>query len=215
MAHQILEQLRAGSYQATGLGAPRFTRLAIAGHSVGGLIAQVEAYSFRDVDALVLLAYADQGFTPPSTAAAVAQGAACGGGGESAEAGGPRGYAYFDRDRAEFVAFQFHDAEQRVIAAAADRRNPDPCGDTSSQATAIGVDQARAGEIAVPVLMVYGLSDAVYDQPSAGEQQRARYSASHDVTALFVPNTGHALALERSAPYTRAALADWLARRGL
>jgi len=64
VAHQIVGALRSGSYRIGGRAGVPFSRVALAGHSTGSIIAQVEAYSFRDIDALVITAYADQGQTP-------------------------------------------------------------------------------------------------------------------------------------------------------
>lgn len=215
MAHQIVGQLRSGRYSATGVAPRPFVRVGLGGHAVGGEIAELEAYSFRDVDALVLLATADQGFSSAATAAAARQGAACLSGGKTERAGGPRGYEYIDADDQEFVSFEFYDADPAVVAASVARDNPDPCGDASSQPAVLATNQSAVREIAVPVLLLYGLRDAVNDQPAAGEQQRDLYTGSRDVTTVFVPGAGHAVTLERSAARTRSAVAAWLAARGL
>lgn len=59
MAHQVVLALRSGKYQADGRTAPPSRKVALAGHAYGGQIAQVEAYSFGDIDGLIVLAYAD------------------------------------------------------------------------------------------------------------------------------------------------------------
>src|SRR3954467_372395 len=54
IAHQIIGQLR-------GRG---FRKVVLAGHDIGGGIAEIEAYSYHDVDALMLFTWQDQGPTP-------------------------------------------------------------------------------------------------------------------------------------------------------
>jgi pimeloyl-ACP methyl ester carboxylesterase len=93
-------------------------------------------------------------------------------------------------------------------------RNRDPCGDATSLTSAAVTNFSGLGEVEQPVLLLFGTSDAVYDQPAAGEQQRDAFSGSDDVTLRFFAGTGHALALERAAPAIRGAVSRWLARRG-
>ena len=50
--HQVLNRLRAGTYRVDGTAPVPFRRLALAGHSGGGPVAQVAAYSFPGIDAL-------------------------------------------------------------------------------------------------------------------------------------------------------------------
>ncbi|MGH7821363.1 MAG: alpha/beta fold hydrolase, partial [Candidatus Binatia bacterium] len=75
IAHQIVGQLRDGSYTLDGVAGttaspnPAFSAVALAGHSAGGAIAEIEAYSFDDVDALIVMSYADQGASPDALAA--------------------------------------------------------------------------------------------------------------------------------------------------
>ena len=214
VAHQIVSALRSGNY-TTAEGRPaRFARVALGAHSVGGVVAEVEAYSFRDVDALVLLAQADQDFTPEVLSVSFQAGLRCGTGGEPADPGGAPGYAYFSASPEGFRHFSFATAEQRVADAATAMRNRDPCGDVQSLAAAVATNQANAPSIAVPVLLLYGTADPAYQQPQAGEDQRNLFSGSKDVTLRFFAGQAHALTLERAAPDVQSAAAEWLARRG-
>lgn len=215
ISSQIVAQLRAGSYRAGGAAPVAFRRVGLAGHSVGGGIAELQAYSFGSVDALVLFAYADQGFTSAATIAAAQQGLRCGAGGEPSDPGGPPGYEYFSSTPDAFKAFAFHSAEPAVADRATAMRNRDPCGDVESTVAVIATNTQRLGEVKVPVLLLYGTSDAIYDQPSAGEAQRRMFTASQDVSLNFFPDSGHALTLERTAPQVRQTVADWLSKRGL
>src|SRR4051794_852677 len=58
VAHQIVQQLRAGSYGVTGTTPVAFKKVALVGHSAAGAIATVEAYSFGDVSALAIVSFA-------------------------------------------------------------------------------------------------------------------------------------------------------------
>ena len=215
VAGQIVEDLHAGTYSGVGTQAPRFTRVALAGHSGGGAIAELAAASFAGADALILFAYADQGFTNRSIAEANEQGLACAAGGEPAEPGGPGGYAYFAQTEEEWRSFMFTSADPEIAAAAAAMRNRDPCGDSGSLTPAAVTNYRAISEIDIPVLLLYGTSDAIYEQPGAGEQQRDLFSGSDDVTLRFFAGTGHALTLEAAAPEVRAVVHGWLQARGL
>jgi pimeloyl-ACP methyl ester carboxylesterase len=215
MVHQAIGQLRAGSYQLDGSTPVRFGPVTLAGHSLGGLISEVEAYSFGDIDALALFAWADQGFSEDATADGLMQGGKCAQGGEPAEPGGPGGYAYFASSPDDSRALLFHDAEPAVIDQALALRNRDPCGDVNSEIPGIALDNARVHEITVPVLLVFGEEDATMSDPhSAAQQQQQAFTGSHDVTLKFVPDASHALTLERAAPTFRGIVSDWLAQRG-
>jgi len=39
------------------------------------------------------------------------------------------------------------------------------------------------------------------------------YTGSRDLTGIGIPDTGHALSLERSAPFTRDAVTSWRCQR--
>ena len=205
VAAQIVRQLKSG------LRTPVFEEVVLAGHSVGGGVAELAAHSFPELDlaGLVLFAWADQGYSPRSVEQSLQQARDCASGGEAAEPGGPTGYAYFGRTEAEFVANVFHDADPAVVERATARRNRDPCGDNASLARILAVNAAAARSITVPVLLVFGDDDAVYED-SADETQAALFSGSSQVTLRHVPNAGHALALERSAPLVRDIAAAWL-----
>src|SRR3954469_6672306 len=131
VAHQIVAALRSGAYLVKGGEAHRFDRVALAGHSVGGLIASIEAFSFNDVDALLAIGHTTnvthQAFDHFYEARVV-----CGQGGEPLAVGGPGGYAYIGQTDGEFEASAFHDSDPVVRAAATRLRARDPCGDSAS-----------------------------------------------------------------------------------
>ena len=203
VAHQIVQELRSGSYGVEGGEAPSFGRVALAGHSAGGAITQVEAYSFHDVDGVVVLSYADLRPSLRTLAALTEAVITCLGGGN------PPGHAPFGKRDADFQALMFHDADPRVVAAVTAMRNPEPCGDDASLLAAIATDVREVPSITVPVLLLIGDHDAVFPPPAL-ESQRHLFAGSHDVTSVTVPDTGHAVTVERSAGVTRDAVVSWL-----
>jgi pimeloyl-ACP methyl ester carboxylesterase len=211
VAHQIVTDLRRGSY-AVSSGRPiSFARLALVGHSAGGAVAQVEAYSFDDVDALGVLSYADQGQSLLALETFASVGLTCVTGGRQSD--GAPGYAPFGATGSEFDAIMFHDADPAVIAAATAMRTFDPCGDDDSLAQTVVLDQLLLSTIHVPVLLLYGANDALFPPPS-GTFQRLHFSGTHDVTLTELPDTGHAVTLERTHATLVCDLSRWLRTRG-
>jgi pimeloyl-ACP methyl ester carboxylesterase len=135
-------------------------------------------------------------------------------GGQPAYPGGPGGYAYFADSAQQWKSFMFTSADPSIADAAAAMRRADPCGDTNSFTPTVLLDNQRVSQIRVPVLLLYGTSDAIYQEPQAGETQRGMFTGSHDVTLHFFGDTGHALTLERSAPSVRAVASRWLTEHG-
>jgi hypothetical protein len=218
MAHQIVGMLRGGRYAARGWRAPRFRTVVLAGHDVGGLVAEIEAYSYKDVDALVQVTWADQGQTPyiveRATVSAFDWCTTDSQPAEDAQPGSPSGYHYFTSSRQEFRQRLFYRADPRVLDAAGGLRNRNPCGLIRSTPTGVWVDTIRASEITVPVLVVFGAEDTLVWSRDGERGQQADYPRSHDRTTVFVPRAGHFPMLERSAPQFRNALASWLGRHG-
>jgi pimeloyl-ACP methyl ester carboxylesterase len=212
MAHQVIEQLRAGTYVATGasLGAPpRFGHVALLGFSYGGHVAETEAYSFRDVDALAVESWSDHpgaGFaeavTPGSEECATEQ---------PKRPGGAPGYRYHFHYPDEHVMLA--DADPAVAAALFGLHERDPCGIYGSMLQ-IERNSEFAPEVTVPVLLVYGTSDALFARSDA-ESEAADFTGTPDLSVRFVEGAGHFIALEREAPAFRALVARWLDEHGL
>jgi pimeloyl-ACP methyl ester carboxylesterase len=211
MVSQVVDQLHTAGYSADSSVPIRFDRVVLAGHSVGMGIAEVAAYSFpnMDISGLAVFAWADQGFSAPAIQFAGGQGMICASGGEQAEPGSPGGYAYYYPRPEDFGAYAFNSAPPEVVEAATALRNRDPCGDVESLAQAIALNNARIREIDVPILLLFGEADRIFE-PGAAERQRDAYSGSSDVTLRKFPDTGHALTLERAAPQVEDAVAEWL-----
>src|SRR5207249_4949034 len=101
-------------------------KVAIAGHSIGAEIAMIEAYSFKDVDGLVVASFSFQNL-PRAQVALGPTRDACLAGGEPAEPGSPTGYAYFGQPTAaDFAAIMFRATPPAFVVPL---RNRDPCGD--------------------------------------------------------------------------------------
>lgn len=211
---QIVRALHTGTYRVNRATAPRFKEVLLAGHSVGGGIAELAAHSFADLDlaGLILFAWADQSYSSRTIRQSLDQGADCARGGEPAEAGGPSGYAYFGRTESDFQTNMFFDADWSVIQTATRKRNRDPCGDNATLARLAVVNRLGIAKLRFPVLLVFGDEDPVF-QEGAAEQQAGLFSASTAVTVHHVPRAAHALTLERAAPVTHAHVLGWL--RGL
>jgi pimeloyl-ACP methyl ester carboxylesterase len=213
VAHQIVGALRTGGYRIGARDGVPFTRVALAGHSLGSVISQAEAYSFHDIDALVVTAYADQGQTPLLLSESAKTGLVCAAGGQAAEDGGPGGYAYFGQTPEDSRAMMHHNASPAVIAAAGALRNLDPCGLIGSMPPTQLLNQHELGSVTVPVLIVCGSEDAIFGADGCSRQQD-HYSGSPDVSTVVIGGTGHALALERTRKRLQIAVSTWLDARG-
>ena len=213
IAHQIVLDLRAGSYKVTPSGqAPEFSRVVLAGHSYGGQIAQVAAYSFGDIDGLIVIGYADrvQSQVLKDNAAYAAK--VCASGGLRVGGAGPAGYAPFGAPEGAAAAL-FNIADPAVQSAALQLLTLDPCGDTASFAPAVAVDLVNVPSIEVPVLIITGGSDALFPVP-AGPDQASLFTGAASVDQVTLPNFAHAITLEHA--YVPSALRpynDWLQKR--
>ncbi|HTF54753.1 MAG TPA: alpha/beta hydrolase [Pseudonocardia sp.] len=215
--HQMIGQLRSGHYDADGEEPVAFHRIALAGHSASGFTVQAEAYSFHDIDALIVMSFADQGFSPLLLQTTAATTLRCTLGGDPKPGRpGTTGYAYFGQTDADYRAGHLHNTDPEVAEVATAHRVKDPCGRIGSAIPNAVSDIALLATVHVPVLLVYGQNDALFqDNPVGTPLQKAHYLGSNDVTDIFLPNTGHALTLERTAPQMRERVSDWLRRHGL
>jgi pimeloyl-ACP methyl ester carboxylesterase len=213
IAHQIVGKLRSGDYLAKDGHSPSFDRVALGGHSVGALIANLEAFSFNDIDGLVAMSYTPQ-VSQEAFGQFYASRVVCEAGGEPSSPGGPGGYANFGATAAEFDARVFYSAEAAVREVATRLRAPDPCGESASIIDALVQDLKSLSRVKVPVLVVCGREDAATPSFACPHLKR-RYVGSRDVSLRFIPRAGHALTLERTAPTLRRRVATWLSAHGL
>jgi hypothetical protein len=215
IAHQVIQALRSGQYEEAGHSPSRFSRVGLVGHSLGGEVAEIEAHSFHDINALAVAGWADQGYSPLSLSAFGQLGAQCITGGDPAGPGGSGGYGSYGATAAAYDALMFHDADPAVVAAANAMRTEDPCGDVESILTAVAIDVAKIGTIDVPIAYAWGDSDGNYLGAAWWQLQQPLYSSSPKVTGIGLSDTGHAVTLERSAPTFRTLMAEWLTQNGL
>ncbi len=222
--HQIVVALRSGDYAMGDGPGLAFSRLALAGLSSGGLMAEA-ASAFGDVDALFLSGWADALITSGGFLAGEAIDPTngyfdCGSGGEPVEddGSGATGYAYtwahgdFGSPQAKQVHDVFHDVDPAVVEATLRLINRDPCGLLYSVGQAIAVNNVFAQTYQFPVLVVCGDHDLVTVQDC--ELHAQRFVLSGDVQYSTIPETGHVGHVERNAPVYRATMSDWLTARG-
>jgi pimeloyl-ACP methyl ester carboxylesterase len=208
IAHQIVTRLRSGRYAAAGRRAPRFARVLLAGHDIGGEVAEIVAYSFKDVDGLIQVTWAEQGYTPFIIQRATVTGF------HWCTTDAPDGYHHYTASPHEFRTKLFFDPDPRVLDAATRLRSRNPCGVIRSAPQGTFVDQVRAAEITVPVLVLFGAEDTLVWSRDGERQQQDNFPQSRDRKTVFVPRAGHFPMLERTARKFRDALASWLDRHG-
>ena len=210
MAHQMVEQLRAGTYQ--GDLTPAFAKVIIGGHSAGGEVARLEAGTFGDVDGLVVMSMgnnvtqrAAQAFletnVPMSLASDYVQ-------------------PFFgDHERRLDFFYQYpttSQPEEEPFAdpdvMAADRRlaNPTPSGQIQTMVPQPSA--AVVGKIRVPVALVLAERDEIVPVSEA-QTERDRYSQAADFTTIVVPRAGHSFSLHRNAQQAFELIRQWLAAR--
>jgi pimeloyl-ACP methyl ester carboxylesterase len=213
IAHQVVQSLRAGKYTVGGGKAVRFKKVALAGHSAGGEIAMIEAYSFKDIDALVDMSFSFSNL-PRAQVALGPTYNTCLAGGQPAEPGAPSGYAYNGQPTsADFESIMFNSAKKSVRDGADPLRNRDPCGDVTSIIAAILQQQSMVKRVKVPVLVICGRRDALFAGLGCS-QQLARFTGSRSTSLELVKGAGHALTLEAQAATFRRKVSRWLAKRG-
>jgi pimeloyl-ACP methyl ester carboxylesterase len=205
VAHQIVEELRTGKYELhrpdghnrTTAGMP-IQRIALAGHSTSGFVAMAEAYSYTDLDGLIVVSSGE--FVSPRVPAAVSeQQARC--------ASSDDGYALIEGTDEEAARDFFHDADPAVVADTVVHRPRDSCGGVLSSPVDVIADAALIRTIRIPVLVIAGEDDAFFPDP---ESEGKLFRGSQDVEASRLEDTGHAITLGYSARVFRAVMAEWL-----
>ncbi|WP_067680383.1 alpha/beta hydrolase [Nocardia miyunensis] len=211
VAHQIVQDLRSGNYSAEG-GAVAFGHVALLGHSLGGAITQIEAYSFGDVDAIGVLSYSDLALTPEQLVGTLSWGSTCVTGSQKSPAGAP-GYSYLTPNTKAYQQDFLAQSPPKVFAAATPLRQLNPCGDMISLTEATLIDPVRLGAIHIPVLTLTGTEDRVFDVNRARYQGKL-FTGSPDVTSDIVNGATHGLTMEPTATQFRNALDPWLRTHG-
>jgi pimeloyl-ACP methyl ester carboxylesterase len=205
ITHQIIQKLRKGEYTLPESPTIEFQKVVLAGHDVGGEVAEVEAYTYSDIDGLILVSFADQGFTPyiieRSTIAAFQT---CT---ESAN-----GYAHFITDQ-EFRTLPFYNTDPRVIEATDALRNTNPCGIIRSAPATLTDDDALASQIKVPVLIVFGENDELATSRQGQKEEEGDFSGSPDKSTVFISKAGHFVMFSRTASVFDETVSGWLSSR--
>jgi pimeloyl-ACP methyl ester carboxylesterase len=207
VAHQMVDALKSGSYTLTGAKAASYKKVFISGSSVGGLIANIVAYTFHDVDGVYNQSWGDFAAGPYAGYEAVDANERCYKGGDP---NGRPGYATFAGASRDM--FYFHSATQDVRDKTPPERE-DPCGEIKSLPFGIGADMQHLGEINVPVLQTFGDADPVFPPPAAQGMQ-FRYYGSPEVTTVMLANASHYPILETAFPDMVAAADAWLSKYG-
>jgi len=211
--HQIVRDLRSGTYAIDRPAPIAFQTVVTAGQDVGGIVAEVEAYSYKDIDGLALLGWADQGFTPDVFRWSADVVSLCAQGGQPAQPGGPGGYFRFIQSDDEIRSKAFPYAQPAVVDAIMANIRKNPCGDFQSVIPALAMDTARLHEIAVPVLNLYPDHDLVIT-PEGYQLQGLNFAPNSDVTTIGIRG-GHFPMLEKApSKVFRTDVSQWLTRKG-
>jgi pimeloyl-ACP methyl ester carboxylesterase len=209
IAHQIVGQLRKGAYLAEEGSPLAFEAVVIGGHSSGGWIAELETYSYHDVDGLVMLGSADQ-VTRPAAAWQLARpgvhiATTCARGGEVRP-----NYTFTWPSRQAMAEDMFYNVDPAIPSAFKPRMEPDPCGERPTAVAGVVLDQGFIATIDIPVVVVIGDHDFALKPGGTAKIQCARYLQSPGCVAVILPKTGHMMHLERTAPLLHDALDQWL-----
>jgi pimeloyl-ACP methyl ester carboxylesterase len=212
VTHQIIGDLRSGSYSLNGRPGVRFKTVVLTGHDVGGQVAEIEAYSYHDINGLILATWADQGFTSwILQRSVVAADDWCTTSPLQTPPGSPTSYVHFVSDQ-EYRTLLFYRAAPRVVASTDALRNANPCGIIRSVPIAVQFDPAETQSVTVPLLDIYGADDTLIWSHD-GEAQQQNNFGSNDKTTIFIPNADHFPMFELSAPSFRTAISAWLNSR--
>jgi pimeloyl-ACP methyl ester carboxylesterase len=194
---QIIEQLRAGTYQAA---SPlRFGKVGLAGHSAGAEMAELTAGAYGGIDLLVVLGYmhfiteeVGRVFLTEEQVRALQE-----------------DYVFFwgTRDRVHRFHHNPGYIDPDVLAKVDELTSLTPSG----LILTIGNQPSRdvMGSIRVPLLVVLSEKDTIFPIEQAANEMALFVSAT-DKTLHVVPHAGHTFHLEPNAPETNAAIVSWL-----
>ena len=212
VAHQIVDQLRAGTYHLRGRTPPRFGPVFLGGHSSGALLAELESAAFGDVDGIIAAGWAGIGITSETSRRYLPALDSCLRQQHDRATGHPaNGYTFFDPDLADFEHGALGpSAPPAVRAAIAAHYTSTPCGVLLSEPAAIMADLTGLGGIQVPVHFVFGGRDVLRQgiSPYPG-----LFVNSPDVTVQTVASAGHLMLIDDGAEQVYDGVARWLDER--
>jgi pimeloyl-ACP methyl ester carboxylesterase len=216
VAHQLVQSLRSGAYRVDGGEPVSADKVVLVGHDTGGIVAEIEAYSYDDIDGLVVWGWAEQGFSPWVLEQVPERLAFCAGGGEEAESETPGGgYFHYPPTEEEVREAISGRMDPEVLETSIKMRNRNPCGDLVSAVYLSNHHEngMKLAEIEVPVLLVYSDDDLIITQEGA-EQQPAHFAGTDDLEFVVLDDAGHFPMLETRAADRRQVIAGWLDSRG-
>ena len=214
--HQIIGDLKSGSYQLRGAKPVAFSKVALGAHAQAVFSAELESYTYNDASALVLTGFADEGFSPSLLAnyginvlncevAPLHQGGQ----------GTPSHYAYRERSPQMFISDDLTNTNPAVQQAAASLHSKDPCGyPVASVVPTVAENNMLGAFIKVPILSVFGSQDPEFIVPVATSFQTLEFAFNHDATVVTLANTPQAVTLGRTAAQYRSINTTFLCKRG-
>jgi pimeloyl-ACP methyl ester carboxylesterase len=205
ITHQIVQKLRHGAYTLGARPGIEFSNVILAGHDIGGEVAEIEAYSYEDINGLMLVTYADQGQTPYIIErATVAANDWC--------TTSSSGYVHYVSEQ-EFRTLLFYNPDPRVLDATTALREVNPCGIIRSTPQGVFLDRANVSRIRVPVLIVFGDKETLVWTRQGEEEQQGDFTGSNDKSTVFIPDARHFPMFERTVPQFYAVMSQWLSAR--
>lgn len=204
VVHQIVQALRDGR-----LGS--FSKIILVGHSIGSAIAQVEAATYADVDAIVITAFLHT--FGPSFFAVPAAFYPAENDPRFANQNLPSGYLTTVPGVRGTLFYWGPSAEADVIALDEATKETITIGEATSLLQFFGGNAAR--NIRVPVLIAVGQYDMVWCTPPACPEAQVEpvyYAPDADLEIHVIPNAGHDLNLDLNSSVWFALVRDWSQR---
>jgi hypothetical protein len=218
VSHEIIRDLRTGHY-SVGSGSPvSFSKVALAGAAQSAFDAEVEEYSFHDVDALMLFGFVDGPVSPALLTNYGINFANCAVNPLHQDGrASPGGYQYRERTDKQYVSDDFYDASQDVVTAATKMRSKDPCGYPFSAPQTLlsnNFNELLEPDADTPLLSVIPDHDGNIIAALAPSYQNLEFARVHDKTVTTVNDTGTFFTLGHSAGEFRSLVANWLDGHG-
>ncbi|MFC0439607.1 alpha/beta hydrolase [Kutzneria buriramensis] len=189
--HQVVNAARLGKFGAV------FTRVLLAGHSYGSVVAWYEAATYADVDALLVTGMAHE--VQPAAAVPVATSLV-------PQLGDPTYLTTRPGTRQVF----WHGPHDDPAVIAADEATKDTVTTSELADTVVAQANGTTDGITVPVLAAVGQQDLAYANALAHEP--AHYPHSPCVSTYRLPDAGHDLNLAPYAPDWFTAAVTWANR---